>query len=1017
MAERFLGLDLGIASCGWALIEVGDDAGRIVDWGVRCFDAPETAKERTPLNALRRQFRGMRRVMRRRRQRMAAVRRLFAERGILPDAGRDALRGEVNCPWRLRAEGLDRALTPTEFAVALGHIARHRGFRSNAKARRNEADENSRVLAGIEANKLDPRWRTLGEMFFRDERYAGQKRNRDGQYTRSVLRADHEHEVRLLFARQRALGHALAGPELETAFADLAFSQRPLADSEDRIGNCLFEEGEKRAAKRGRSFELFRFLSRLAALRLREGREERPLTAAQLALAEDGFGRQRGMTFARLRKVLGLPDAVRFADVPAAEESKRDVVNRSSSNGCAVGSHALRQVVGEAAWLTLLATPDKLDAIAALLSFREEPSRVRGGLEALTLPPLVTEAVMEAFVRGDFAEFGGAGHISAKAARSVIPHLRRGLVYSEACAAAGYDHARERRVALQDIANPVARRALGEAVKQVCAIVREHGLPERIHVELARDVGKSAEERDEIRRGMEKRHKALDKLREAFVEVVGREPRSASDDMLRFELWREQNGRCLYTDMAIPPEAIVAGDNRVQVDHILPWSRFNDDSFLNKTLCFTSANQEKKRRTPHEWLGGDAARWDRFAASVEACRGMKGRKKRNHLLKATKELEERFASRNLNDTRYAARVLMQHLKALYPEDGTVRVFSRPGALTDRLRRGWGVQDLKKVMEPDGEKRRHDDRHHALDALICAATSQSALQRLTRAFQESEERGSHRDFSQFPPPWPGFVAELREKFPRIFVARAERGRARGEAHGATIRRVVEEDGGAVVYERKRVEALTLKDLDRVKDPERNKVVIAALRQWLELGKPAGDPPRSAKGDAVRKVQLRTNKNVDVEVRGGAADRGEMVRVDVFRKPNAKGVWQYFLVPVYPHQVADAVGWPGPPMRAVTAGQPEEAWPMVDASYDFLWSLGSRSYVELVKQDGVEVDGYFMGLDRSTGAITVSAPHSTRVFARNIGARTLRCFRKFHIDRLGRRHEILRETRTWRGVACT
>jgi CRISPR-associated endonuclease Csn1 len=64
---KSLGIDLGIASCGWALIETDVAQGQIIACGARTFDAPETDKERTPTNQLRRQFRGMRRVMRRRR--------------------------------------------------------------------------------------------------------------------------------------------------------------------------------------------------------------------------------------------------------------------------------------------------------------------------------------------------------------------------------------------------------------------------------------------------------------------------------------------------------------------------------------------------------------------------------------------------------------------------------------------------------------------------------------------------------------------------------------------------------------------------------------------------------------------------------------------------------------------------------------------------------------------------------------------------------------------------------------
>lgn len=1014
---KSLGIDLGIASCGWALIETDVAQGQIIACGVRTFDAPETDKERTPTNQLRRQFRGMRRVMRRRRQRMAQLRALFQQHGLLPDAGRDALRFPGLDPWELRVSALDRKLTPEELAVALGHIARHRGFRSNKKTQGNEAGDDGKVLKAAAANQeILSKHRSVAEMFAKEERFVRRKRNRDGEYTQSVNRIDLEHEARLIFNRQRALGSNFAGAAFQEEFAKLAFEQKPLADSDHLVGKCPFETGEKRAAKRAYSFEVFRFLSRLNALRIGDARQERPLTEAELAAAMEGFGSQRGMTFTRLRKVIGLADGEAFRDVPRDEEGGRDVVNRSSSNGCMQGSSILREALGEHAWKTLLARPEKLDEIAFIITFRATPESIEKGLFEAGFDPDMLHAIMAAVEKGAFAAFSGAAHISAKACRAIIPGLQRGLVYSEACAAAGYDHAARPATDISSINNPVARRALGEALKQVKAIIAKHGKPDRIHIEMARDVGKSKEERDKISKGIEDRNKARDKLRAAFNDTVGGEPAGA-EDMLRFELWTEQRGWCLYTNQAIPPSAIRAKDNSVQVDHILPWSRFGDDSFINKTLCFAKANQEKKGRTPFEWLKDDPKRWAEFVACVENNKGMKGRKKRNYLLRDAAAVEERFRSRNLNDTRYACRILMEHLARLYPHDKNRYVFARPGALTDKLRRAWGLQDLKKVLEPDGEKRKHDDRHHALDAIIVAATSESALQLLTRAFKESEDRGSHRDFADFPPPWPGFIEEVRRHFREILVSRAERGRARGEAHAATISQLKQTEEGPVIYERKAVDKLTLKDLERVKDPDRNAALIAAVRAWIESGKPKNAPPLSPKDDPIRKIRLKTTAKPAVAVRGGNAERGEMVRVDVFRKANKRGAFEYFLVPIYPHQVADKKVWPTPPNRAARAATAEESWPDMTAEHEFIFSIGSRTFLEVEKRDGTVIDGYFMGMDRFTASITLSARHSTKVLARGIGVLGLKRFEKFRIDRLGNRHAVPRETRTWHGVVCT
>jgi CRISPR-associated endonuclease Csn1 len=79
----------------------------------------------------------------------------------------------------------------------------------------------------------------------------------------------------------------------------------------------------------------------------------------------------------------------------------------------------------------------------------------------------------------------------------------------------------------------------------------------------------------------------------------------------------------------------------------------------------------------------------------------------------------------------------------------------------------------------------------------------------------------------------------------------------------------------------------------------------------------------------------------------------------------------------------------------------------------------SFIEIVKPNGEVIDGYFRGLHRGTGAANVSK-HSTleKDGANNgIGIKTLLSLRKFTIDRLGRKFEVSREARTWRGKACT
>jgi CRISPR-associated endonuclease Csn1 len=1032
---RVLGLDCGIASVGWAVLELGETRpeGRIVALGTRMFDAPETDKEKRPKSEIRREKRGMRRVIRRRKQRMNAIRRLLNQHGLLSETGSEALRFHGVSPWDVRAKATDKLLTPHELAIALGHIARHRGFKSNAKSRGENAAEDSKMKKAMAETQEKMAGRTFGQLIATDPAFAGRKRNRDGDFSHTPQRSDLEAEVRAIFAAQRRLLNPIASQALESDFIDKAFFQRGLQDSEHMLADCAFEPDEKRTAKRAYSFELFRYLSRLSTFEIREGRNSRRITLEELSRAAANFGATKSISFKTLRKLLKLSDAETFATI-RPEDEKNDVTSRSGE--AAAGTGTLRKALEGAAWDSLVRTPHKLDRIAEIISFREDLSNIRAGLDDVGLEPAVLEKLMDEVRAGTFDKFTGAGHISSKACRNIIPGLAQGMVYSAACEACGYDHTASRERNAFDVGvrgnaalgkilsgevidrslvgSPIARKALIEAVKQVKAVIEVHGLPDAVHIELARDVGKGIDERRKIETGIEKRNVEKDRLRNELCELLNVEKVSA-DELLRFELWKQQNGKCVYSDAAISPEQLRATDNSVQVDHILPWSRFGDDSFNNKTLCTAKANQEKRGRTAFEWYSASKsdAEWETYVARVQSLPNLRGFKRRNYTIKDAGALEQGFRSRNLNDTRWTCRLLAECLKQLYPEnEGSRRVFTRPGALTDRMRRGWGLQWMKK---DDKGERIPDDRHHALDAVVVAATTESMMQRLTEKFKEEEAKGSPRDFSALDQPWPGFRDEVMAAVGGVFVSRAERRRARGEAHAATIRSISERDGVKQVYERKRVADLKLTDLDKLKDAERNAATIASLRAWIEAGKPEKEPPLSPKGDAIVKVKVEPAKKhrIDLVVRAGQVDRGEMTRVDVFTKMGAKALPLFRFVPIYPDQIASCET---APVRAVTRGKDVENWETMDSNWSFLCSIHKMSYLQIVDENGEVKAGYFRSLDISDAIIKISSHENSAELLPKIGTRKLRDFKKSSVTRLGDVFECKSETRTWRGKAC-
>lgn len=1039
MSRLVFGISLGISHCGWAVLRYPtsrEPDGEIIAMGTWLFDVPETDKEHTPTNQIRRAHRLTRRVIRRRRQRMADIRRLFHNSALLSCHYQDALKIPGLDPWELRAHGLDRRLSPAELAVALGHIAKRRGFRSSATRKNPKGSSNDqKMLKAMAATreKLDA-YRTLGDMFSHDPDFQERKRNREGQFDRSQHRDDLIHEVCQLFKAQRRLGNTAATGDLEAGFKAIAFRQHALPNGEGLVGICPFEPSERRSSRYAPSFEKLRLLTRLTALQIITPDGERPLTPRELRLATADLGKEAKLTIKALRQQIGLPDEHRFSSITAENEAQ-DISARIGAD--LPGTKKLRDSLGEALWTRLLAQPETLDRIANILSFLRSTDAIHTELRNVGLPADTISALLADL--DTFAHWRGTGHISALASRKLLPHLETGLHYDQACKLVGYDMAASHWSVLdqitdrqgfnrliaqigREILHPVTSKAFTEGLKQIWAMRNRWGLPDAVHIEMARDVGYSLKSRNENQRARDRNAAEQERLRAELSRLLSTTD-ITNETLLRYRLWKEQAGRCPISDLPIRPTEIPANNARHEVDYILPWSRFGDDSYLNKVLCRARFSKDRKGRTPFEWTMAthDQKVWTDFVNRVEHSAALPGIKKRNLVLENTREAEQRSRSRNLHDGRFAARLFADAVALFYPKgeernkDGECRVVIRPGSLTQALRLAWGIESLKTC---DG-KRMADSRHHGLDALVVAITDEWEIQRITRSFVASEQAGHVRLLRQSSSPWGtenSFRQQARAALDTVFVARPERRRARGEGHLATIRQVREREEAPVIFERKAVADLPEKRLADIKDPARNQKIVEAIGQWIGAGRPADKWPRSPAGDPIHKIRVRTKGKPAVRVRGGSADRGDIVRIDVFALPGKRGQREFHLVPIYPHQIMNKRDWPTPPILAVVAYRDETEWTLINDNATFLFSLHSRSYVEATKANKETIAGYLAGMDRATGAITLMSHQNTGILVRGIGVKTLLDLKKFNVDRFGTRTEVKSETRTWHGAVC-
>ena len=462
----------------------------------------------------------------------------------------------------------------------------------------------------------------------------------------------------------------------------------------------------------------------------------------------------------------------------------------------------------------------------------------------------------------------GYGDIGETAIGKLLPHLEKGLLYSDAVKAAGYDHHSDFRndeahdnlpyygqVLPRDAVgadpkkdpdkdgeparygrfpNPTVHIGLNQLRRVANRLIESYGKPEEIVVELARDLKMNREEKQKLlkqqREGGE-RNKRFTEMLEA-----AEKGQPTADALRKLRLWEEQGPPmarvCPYTGQVLSFEMVAS--SQTEVDHILPFSRILDDSAANMVVCVARANRAKGDRPPHEAFGHSPQGYN-YQEILARVAKLPENKRWRFQPDAMEEFEkeDRFLDRQLNETRYLSRTARTYLAYLYDEknEGTMRVRATPGRMSALLRRGWGLNNM---LRADGageivrEKTRDDHRHHAIDAFVVACTTQGLLKKFadaSGASRDAEERLAAAAGQATP--WDGFERnQLKPFLDRLVVSykpdhgtRGAKGKTTGQLHNDTAYGLVKlsEDGPSTVVVRKKLSAFMKRDdLDAVRD---------------------------------------------------------------------------------------------------------------------------------------------------------------------------------------------------------
>ena len=1078
-----LGLDIGIASIGWAVLGNDEDGtpNRIIDLGVRIFESAEVQKTGESLAAPRRDARSARRRLRRHRHRLERIRYLLVQQGVLTQEEMTHLydKSDMVSPYQLRTEGLYRLLNAREFSKVLIHLAQRRGYQSNSTAEeaKNEKENGIIKSAILENQQRMERggYRTIGEMMYRDaafwETINGIRyhctRNKAGDYRFTVDRAAILSEVSILFEAQRRLGSPWASVEMEDAYTAILASQRsfdegPGNDSHGNespfrkamshnVGNCTLIPTEPRAARADYTAEYFKLLQDLNHMRLVDNSGSHPLTQQQRAILEEMAFRSANLTYGQLRKKLGISDEVRFAGLYYGEDTIEKAEKRKWPQ--MQSYHKIRTAldkVSKNAIQTL--TQDQLDAIGEILA---------GGVsDAKRINSFCLEGIPEEYHKALLPlSISKRAKLSIAAMRKLIPFLQQGMRYDEACKAAGLDfHGADGKVEklsdfLNEITNPVVRRAVSQTIKVVNAVVREYGNPDAVRIELAREMHHSIKERNRMKKRQEENREKNEQVKAQILETKPG-TRVTGLDIVKFKLYQEQKGFCPYSGVEIKKERLYE-PGYAEVDHIIPYSRCFDDSYSNKVLVLAEENQQKGNCTPYEYFGANEQRWHEFSARVRA--SVRDFKKRQKLLNTSfgEEQKNEFTQRNLNDTQHITRVVYNYLRnnlefadSAYAK-APVRAVN--GAVTAMLRGRWGIEK----MRGDG------DLHHCKDAVVIAATSDSMIKDLTKYYQEEERlfmgethfvdpaTGEVLPRKEFPQPWPRFREELEarldptnpmeavmalhlstyepeEEIAPVFVSHMPKHTVTGAAHEETIRGKTET--GTVVKT-----ALTSLKLDKngeiegyynpQTDPRLYQALVERLKKFGGDGAKAFAEPfykpkkDGTPGPRVDKVKIERKSSLSVSTGRGVADNGRMVRIDVFRVPDDG----YYFVPIYVADTKKGIL----PSKAVVAGKSPEAWKQMKPEH-FLFSLFKGDLIRVENSREISLmlaekaTGektiqvkfgllYFCGANIARGCIKIET-HDRRYGKESLGLKTLTLIEKCQVDVLGNVSKVrLPETR--------
>ena len=354
--------------------------------------------------------------------------------------------------------------------------------------------------------------------------------------------------------------------------------------------------------------------------------------------------------------------------------------------------------------------------------------------------------------------------------------------------------------------NPIVEQVVMETLRVVRDIWQQYGQGQasffdKIHIELGRELKKTAKEREKLSKQNQKNEDINLSIKEKLKELEKYNTRAYSiTHQEKYKLWLEQKHISPYTGQIISPENLFT-DN-YEIEHIIPQSRFFDDSLSNKVVCESIVNKApyKDRQLGLEFIKNQGGRIvkelskenktikifteEQYRTFIKEHYSNNPEKTKKLLLE---EIPEKMVARQMNDTCYISKFISEILSKIVRSDEqdegvhSKNVILCTGKITSILRQDWGLNDIwdnlilprfermnnllqkekftiysiekqKKIpvvpindQFKSFQKKRIDHRHHALDAIIIACVTGEHINYINN--QHALEKGKDKKEKQ------------------------------------------------------------------------------------------------------------------------------------------------------------------------------------------------------------------------------------------------------------------------------